>query len=147
MFIAVYRDDLFFYYSEKEKGFEIVTHDPKYLEWGFIQYSEDTFYKEVPTKDISAIYEVTVEGYYKGKEILGFEAHPIEIEKPNGVVYFFTSDVEFLKANQLFDPNKLFMEEYGKAYYYSLPVPIEDVELVISRRNVPIKGRKWWEEL
>ncbi|MGT2772627.1 hypothetical protein [Streptococcus marimammalium] len=147
MFIIVYRDDLFFYHSEKEKGFKIVTHDPKYLEWGFTHHSEDIFRKEVPTKDISAIYEVTVEGYYKGKEIVGFEAHPDWLEKPNAVVYFYTSDVEFLKANHLFDPKEFVFEEYGTAYYYSLPVPIEDVEVVISRRNVPIKGRKWWEEL
>ena len=125
------------YYRSVNGGEYLFSSDPKSIEDGF-ESLEERYRKFITTDEIEKIYRVSDTALINGRECEIFQSSDDNFDQPDSWITIVTDDVEFLKANNIWEGAEVVDNQYGHRFYHSSRIPVSEVTILRTRKDLPI---------
>ena len=97
-----------------------------------------TYKKLIPRDKIEKIYRVSDVALINGKKYGIFQSSDDNFDQPDSWITIVTDDVEFLKANDIWEGAEVVDNQYGHRFYHSSRIPVSEVTILRTREDLPI---------
>lgn len=97
-----------------------------------------TYKKLIPKNEIEKKYRITDTALIDGKECEIFQLSDDNFDQPDSWITIVTDDVEFLKANDIWEGAEVVDNQYGHRFYHSSRIPVSEVTILRTREDLPI---------
>ncbi|WP_027968087.1 hypothetical protein [Streptococcus equinus] len=97
-----------------------------------------TYKKLIPKNEIEKKYRITDTALINGKKYGIFQSSDDNFDQPDSWITIVTDDVEFLKANNIWEGAEVVDNQYGHRFYHSSRIPVSEVTILRTREDLPI---------
>lgn len=125
------------YHRSVKGGKYLFSSDSKSIEDGFEPF-EERYRKFIATGEIEKKYRITDTALINGKEYGIFQSSDDNFDQPDSWITIVTDDVEFLKANDIWEGAEVVDNQYGHRFYHSSRIPVSKVTILRTREDLPI---------
>ncbi|UOC11393.1 hypothetical protein [Streptococcus equinus] len=139
----VYRGKSYYNYGiESDGSLSLTTSDSSSAANGFqlvtSKFVNPYYKKNVKKEDIEKKYRITDTALINGRECEIFQSSDDNFDQPDSWITIVTDDVEFLKANDIWEGAEVVDNQYGHRFYHSSRIPVSEVTILRTREDLPI---------
>lgn len=132
----VYQGDAYRNFSSTKDGVYLYIYDVDTTPVGFERY-EDYYRKHIKNEDIDQIYSIIDLAVYKGREFDIVGSSRDNYLNPDSWVRIVTEDIAFLEEHNVWKDELIYDNQYGRKFYASDALPMEEVTILRSRKILP----------
>ncbi|WP_027968086.1 hypothetical protein [Streptococcus equinus] len=130
------------YGIESDGSLSLTTSNPSSILDGFqlinSKFVEPYYKKIVKSSEIEKKYRITDTALINGRECEIFQSSDDNFDQPDSWITIVTDDVEFLKANDIWEGAEVVDNQYGHRFYHSSRIPVSEVTILRTRKDLPI---------
>jgi len=137
----VYKNKAYSNFKATQGGYYLLTRNEQSLSEGFEVYKTllRTLYRKfIAKEEVEKKYRIIDFAVINEQKYTIFQSSDDNFDQPDSWITIVTDDVEFLKANDIWEGAEVVDNQYGHRFYHSSRIPVSKVTILRTREDLPI---------